>query len=104
ARRIAVLGPMRELGATASAQHAALAPAILDAGVDHLVLVGEDMAPLAAALDGAIAVECVAKVDEAVERLSRLVRPGDAVLVKASNSIGLARLVEAMAGGEPCSI
>jgi len=104
ARRIAVLGPMRELGATASAQHAALAPAILDAGVDHLVLVGEEMAPLAAALDGAIAVERVAKVDEAVERLSQLVRPGDAVLVKASNSIGLARLVEAMAGGEPCSI
>jgi len=104
ARRIAVLGPMRELGGTASAQHAALAPAILDAGVDHLVLVGEEMAPLAAALDKAIAVERVADVDEAVERLSRLVRPGDAVLVKASNSIGLARLVEAMAGGGPCSI
>ena len=104
ARRIAVLGPMRELGATASAQHAALAPAILDAGVDYLVLVGEEMAPLAAALDESIAVERVADAAEAVERLSRLVRPGDAVLVKASNSIGLARLVEAMAGGEPCSI
>ena len=104
ARRIAVLGPMRELGATASAQHAALAPAILEAMVDHLILVGEEMAPLSAALGDAIAVECVADADQAVERLSRLVRPGDAVLVKASNSIGLARLVEAMAGVEPCSI
>ena len=81
-----------------------LAPAIVDAKVDHLVLVGEEMAPLAAALGGAVAIERAADADEAVERLSRLVRPGDAVLVKASNSIGLARLVEAMAGGETCSI
>ncbi len=104
ARRIAVLGPMRELGATASAQHAALAPAIVAARVDHLVLVGEEMAPLAEVLGGAVAVERVADADEAAERLSRLVRAGDAVLVKASNSIGLARLVEAMAGAGPCSI
>ena len=37
--------------------------------------------------------------DDAAEILAALVRPGDVVLVKASNSIGLARLVEAMAGG-----
>jgi UDP-N-acetylmuramyl pentapeptide synthase len=32
-----------------------------------------------------------------------MVRPGDAVLVKASNSVGLAKLVEQVAGGQPCS-
>ncbi len=36
---------------------------------------------------------------QATELLARLLRPGDAVLVKASNSIGLAKLVERMAGG-----
>ena len=37
--------------------------------------------------------------DGAAALLDALVGPRDAVLVKASNSIGLARLVEAMAGG-----
>ena len=41
--------------------------------------------------------------DAAAALLKALVAPRDAVLVKASNSIGLARLVEAMAGAEPCS-
>jgi UDP-N-acetylmuramoyl-tripeptide--D-alanyl-D-alanine ligase len=100
ARRIAVLGPMRELGATGAEAHAALAPAVIAAKVDRLILVGDEMAPLETALDGAVAVDCVGDAGEATTRLADIVRPGDAVLVKASNSIGLARLVEAMAGGE----
>jgi UDP-N-acetylmuramoyl-tripeptide--D-alanyl-D-alanine ligase len=98
-RRIAVLGPMRELGDKADELHAGLAPAVLDAKVDRLILVGEDMRPLEQALNGAVAVDRVGNVDEAAEQLARIVRPRDAVLVKASNSIGLARLVERMAGG-----
>ena len=39
-RRIAVLGPMRELGEHSDALHAGLAPAVIDAHVDALVLVG----------------------------------------------------------------
>ena len=98
-RRIAVLGPMRELGEHEAELHAGLAPAVRDARVDHLVLVGEEMRPLEQALGGAVAVERADNVDHAIELLARLVRPGDAVLVKASNSIGLAKLVERMAGG-----
>ena len=97
-RRIAILGPMRELGEAAESLHAALAPAIADAGIEHLILVGADMEPLAAAIGPAVTVERAADADEATSRLRALVRPRDAVLVKASNSIGLARLVEAMAG------
>ena len=105
ARRIAVLGPMRELGPTGEALHAALAPAIIAAEVDHLILVGDEMRPLEQALAGAVAVDRAADADEAAALLAALVHPGDAVLVKASNSIGLARLVEAMAGGDaPCSM
>jgi UDP-N-acetylmuramoyl-tripeptide--D-alanyl-D-alanine ligase len=98
-RRIAVLGPMRELGEHAEEIHAGLAPAVLEAKVDQLILVGEDMAPLEKALNGAVPIERAGSVEEATETLARLVRAGDAVLVKASNSIGLAKLVERMAGG-----
>jgi UDP-N-acetylmuramoyl-tripeptide--D-alanyl-D-alanine ligase len=98
-RRIAVLGPMRELGEHSDELHASLAPDVRDAKVDQLILVGEEMRPLENALDGEVGMARAASVDEATELLARLVRPGDAVLVKASNSIGLAKLVERMAGG-----
>jgi UDP-N-acetylmuramoyl-tripeptide--D-alanyl-D-alanine ligase len=102
-RRIAVLGPMRELGEHSDALHAALAPAILAASVDRLILIGEEMRPLDDALDSRLAVDCVASVEEATDALMRMLQPGDAVLVKASNSVGLAKLVERVAGGLACS-
>ncbi len=102
-RRIAVLGPMRELGEHSDALHAALAPAILDAKVDELVLVGEDMRPLEDALGGRVHVIRAGSADDAAEAIARLLRPGDAVLVKASNSVGLARVVELLKEGAPCS-
>jgi UDP-N-acetylmuramoyl-tripeptide--D-alanyl-D-alanine ligase len=103
ARRIAVLGPMRELGSHSDELHAGLAPAILSAHVDRLILIGEEMRPLDEALDGSVAVERVTTVDEATDRLRSMVRPGDAVLIKASNSVGLAKLVESMAKEPACS-
>jgi UDP-N-acetylmuramoyl-tripeptide--D-alanyl-D-alanine ligase len=103
ARRIAVLGPMRELGAHTNALHAGLAPAVREARVDRLILIGPEMAPLAEALDGDPEIIRASNVDEATDALMRIVRPGDAVLVKASNSVGLAKLVERVAGGLACS-
>jgi UDP-N-acetylmuramoyl-tripeptide--D-alanyl-D-alanine ligase len=102
-RRIAVLGPMRELGEHSHALHAGLAPSVIDARVDRLILISEDMRPLDEALGGRVAIERVASVDDATDVLMRLLRPGDAVLVKASNSVGLAKLVERVAGGLACS-
>jgi len=93
-RRIAVLGPMRELGVHASRLHAALAPAVLAANVDELVLVGDDMAPLADALGGQVHITKVADAGSAADAVSGLLCPGDAVLVKASNSVGLSRVIE----------
>jgi len=98
-RRIAVLGPMRELGSHSAELHAGLAPAVRDAKVDQLVLVGVEMRPLADALGSELAISQAADVEQATRMLAGLVRHGDAVLVKASNSIGLAKLVERMAGG-----
>jgi UDP-N-acetylmuramoyl-tripeptide--D-alanyl-D-alanine ligase len=102
-RRIAVLGPMRELGSHSEALHAGLAPAILAAHVDRLVLIGDEMRPLDEALGDRVPVDHADDVDEAADALMRMIRPGDAVLVKASNSVGLAKLVERVAGGLACS-
>jgi UDP-N-acetylmuramoyl-tripeptide--D-alanyl-D-alanine ligase len=102
-RRIAVLGPMRELGEHSDALHAGLAPAVLDAHVDELILIGDEMRPLAEQVVGKVSLDLVTTVDEAVEALRAKLHPGDAVLVKASNSVGLAKLVERVAGGTACS-
>jgi UDP-N-acetylmuramoyl-tripeptide--D-alanyl-D-alanine ligase len=102
-RRIAVLGPMRELGEHSAELHAGLAPAVRNAHVDQLILIGDEMRPLAEKVIGNISLDLVSNVDEATEALRRIVRPGDAVLVKASNSVGLAKLVESMAKEPACS-
>jgi UDP-N-acetylmuramoyl-tripeptide--D-alanyl-D-alanine ligase len=102
-RRIAVLGPMKELGEHSDALHAGLVPAILGAEVDRLILIGNEMRPLAEEVVGTISLDLVMNVEEATEALMQMARPGDAILVKASNSVGLARLVERMVKGMPCS-
>jgi UDP-N-acetylmuramoyl-tripeptide--D-alanyl-D-alanine ligase len=102
-RRIAVLGPMREVGVHGKALHGGLAPAVVAAKIDRLILIGDEMLPLEQALDGAVVVDRVADAEEATELLQRLLASGDVVLVKASNSVGLAALVERVAGGQPCS-
>jgi UDP-N-acetylmuramoyl-tripeptide--D-alanyl-D-alanine ligase len=102
-RRIAVLGPMRELGLHSDALHAGLAPAIVSARVDRLILIGDELRPLELALDGDVQIERAASVEEAAEALMRMLSPGDAVLVKASNSVGLAKLVERVSEGVACS-
>ena len=97
-RRIAILGPMRELGDETVRAHAALADAVRQAHIDRLILVGPEMESLAEALGGAVPIERASDADGAAALLKAAARPGDAVLVKASNSIGLARLVERVAG------
>jgi UDP-N-acetylmuramoyl-tripeptide--D-alanyl-D-alanine ligase len=100
-RRIALLGEMRELGEGSAAYHAALAPALAEAA-DAVILVGEGMAPLVAALAAEsvarrIDVAHVADARTAQARLEDMLRPGDAVLVKGSNAIGLASVIHALA-------
>ena len=98
ARRIAILGSMRELGPSEAQEHAALAGPIAAAGVDFALLVGSEMEPLAEALEGTTEFAHVADAAAAAEEARRLIGVGDAVLVKGSNSVGLARVVDALAG------
>jgi UDP-N-acetylmuramoyl-tripeptide--D-alanyl-D-alanine ligase len=99
-RRVAVLGAMRELGASSEEFHAALAAPIEAAGVDFAILVGAEMEALAKALGPTVKMAHVADTAAATGLVRDELRPGDAILVKGSNSIGLAALVEALAGGK----
>ncbi len=103
-RRIAVLGEMRELGTHAHALHAELADPIAEAGVSRAILVGEAMAPLAAALEGRLDFVHVADAAAAKAELDSTLAPGDAVLIKGSNGVRLATIVAALAERQTCSI
>jgi UDP-N-acetylmuramoyl-tripeptide--D-alanyl-D-alanine ligase len=103
-RRIAVLGEMRELGGHSDALHAELAGPIAQAGVSRAILVGEAMAPLAAALEGRLDFVHVADAAAAKVELESTLAPGDAVLIKGSNGVRLATIVAALAERQTCSI
>jgi UDP-N-acetylmuramoyl-tripeptide--D-alanyl-D-alanine ligase len=98
-RRIAVLGAMRELGPASADFHTGLAGPVEAACVDYAILVGEEMGALAKALGQKVKMTHVESASAATEALESELRDGDAILVKGSNSIGLAALVEALTGG-----
>lgn len=95
-RRIAVLGDMKELGEASPKLHVALADTIREADVDLVVTVGELMRDLAAALPAGTLMAAVDTAAEAAEKLCAAVRPNDVVMVKGSNSMGLAKVVNAL--------
>ena len=90
-RKVAVLGEMRELGRDSARFHRELAPLLLENDVEDVFLVGSGMKPLADVLRHAEHFADVAGALDAV-RLA----PGDVVLVKGSNGVGLSRLVAAL--------
>jgi len=79
-RMVAVLGYLAELGAQERAGHEQVGQLAVELGVDLLVVVGEQAAPIAQGRDSVV----VADQDAAVELLRRELRPGDVVLVKGS--------------------
>lgn len=108
-RRIAVLGSMKELGDFAPSFHAQLSQPLGDAGVDFVVLVGEEMLALARELGKAAhkplgnlpAYAHCENPGEAIAALEEFgLAGGDAVLVKGSNSVGLGKVVAHFAARE----
>jgi UDP-N-acetylmuramoyl-tripeptide--D-alanyl-D-alanine ligase len=103
-RHLAVLGEMRELGHASDAYHAALAEPIMAARVEAVLLVGEAMAPLARALEGRVDHVHVSDAATALDQLRLLIAPGDAVLIKGSNGVGLSRVVAGLGAGWPTGV
>ena len=97
-RRIAVLGDMLELGEDSAALHAALAEPLLAAGVEAVFLTGPQSRPLLDALAGRAEVQWLPDLATLRKAILDAVRPGDVVMFKASNGIGLSRLVDELVG------
>jgi UDP-N-acetylmuramoyl-tripeptide--D-alanyl-D-alanine ligase len=96
-RRVAILGEMKELGPLAEREHAALGADVAGAGVGLLVSCGGLADAIARDAESrgvtvVLAGDAARAAGAAVER----VLPGDAVLVKASRSVGAERVVEAL--------
>jgi UDP-N-acetylmuramoyl-tripeptide--D-alanyl-D-alanine ligase len=97
-RRVAVLGDMLELGPDELRFHREIGEHAARSGVDELVAVG----PLSAAVlegyeqAGGQEARSVPEAAAAAAAVPGLVRPGDAVLVKASRGVGLEAVVDAL--------
>jgi len=96
-RRIAVIGDMLELGEKSQAMHESLAPDILHNGIDVVFTVGEMSKHLLRKLPDAKKGESFSTSSEAMNALERFLKAGDVILIKASNGIGLGKLVEELA-------
>ncbi|KMO20985.1 UDP-N-acetylmuramoylalanyl-D-glutamyl-2,6-diaminopimelate--D-alanyl-D-alanine ligase [Methylobacterium platani] len=95
-RRIAVLGDMMELGAEAPRLHRELAEAVAEHGIDLVFTAGPLMQELFEALPASRRAGARPSSAELVDPVVEALRPGDAVMVKGSNSTRMGRIVEAL--------
>jgi UDP-N-acetylmuramoyl-tripeptide--D-alanyl-D-alanine ligase len=84
-RRVAIIGEMAELGDESARYHREIASLLADLGIELVVAVGE---PARAYLDNARDGFHVRDA-EGFDRVAAALRPGDAILVKASRAVGL---------------
>ena len=94
-RRIAVLGDMKELGAASEALHRELADAVSAHGIDLVFTAGTQMVHLFEALPMAVRGAAAPSAEDLTDAVLATLRPGDAVMVKGSNSMRMVRIVEA---------
>ncbi len=83
-RRIAVLGDMLELGPEAPRLHAELAEPLIEAGIDQVFTVGQEMRRLHEALPKQQRGEHAASATEMAGIIAGQLRPGDVVTIKGS--------------------
>ena len=99
-RRIAVLGGMGELGKESERGHRSVGEVAGREKIGCVITVGEPARWIAEAAEksGVASVIRAADSDEAARILGDMAKPGDTVLVKASRSARLERIVQAMEG------
>jgi UDP-N-acetylmuramoyl-tripeptide--D-alanyl-D-alanine ligase len=104
-RRIAVLGDMKELGDNGVALHRAVGWYVVTKGVDLLITVGELGAEIAKGAQEAgmdpTAITVTGGIDtyaETADCLKGILREGDRILFKASRSMRLETMIEAVFG------
>lgn len=99
-RRIAVLGDMRELGRNSAKLHKALANPIMACNADLVMLAGSEIEPLSDELIRPFFAGHFANAQDLLKSLQRKLIPGDVVLVKASNGMNFATIVDGLLAPE----
>jgi UDP-N-acetylmuramoyl-tripeptide--D-alanyl-D-alanine ligase len=106
ARRIAVLGDMKELGVDTVALHRSVGRAAVDRGVDLLVTVGELGSEIAqGALEAGMSPDAIRitggadTYESTADYLKSILREGDHILFKASRSMKLETVAQAVTDG-----
>lgn len=94
-RQIAILGTMKELGEQSSQLHQKVGLKVQELALDYLLILKDDPEAQAIA-EGVqnIPTQCFTTHQELNEALQQLIQPGDRLLFKASNSVGLNKVVE----------
>jgi UDP-N-acetylmuramoyl-tripeptide--D-alanyl-D-alanine ligase len=94
---------MKELGAHAEPEHDALGEALAAAGVAVAIGCGGliDRTLARAAELSSVKVVRAASTEDAIKQTLGIVRPGDAVLIKGSRSVGAERVVAALTESWP---
>lgn len=97
-RRVAVVGDMKELGANSAMFHQAVGGYFAQAGVERLIAIGDLAKHMAqGAVQAGMSQEQVSyfhDLEEAKEALSREIRAGVTILVKASRSMAFEKIVD----------
>jgi UDP-N-acetylmuramoyl-tripeptide--D-alanyl-D-alanine ligase len=101
-RRIAVLGEMLELGDEAPKAHWDVGQEAGKLGVDFVIAVGQNMAKQLAlgAADAGVDAAIVADNSTATELLSKMLQPGDVVIIKGSRGGMRWQIAQALTGQE----
>lgn len=98
-KKIAVLGDMLELGVNTPFWHRQLGRTLRKApSLTRVIFVGKHIKAAEQAIPHTLPATSVANWQEAVDELQRYLEPDVAVLVKASNGVGLKNLVEKIVG------
>lgn len=102
-RRIAVLGDMKELGDNSKARHAALAQYVATADIDVVFTLGIDMVALYENLPPGRIGAHTNNLEQLKNTLLRDLHGEDVVMLKGSNAMGLAKIVDALLAMEQVS-
>lgn len=96
-RKIAVLGDMLELGDFSKKLHEGVGNAVVENKVDILITVGKEAKNIAKiAMENNVETHEYTDNNSAISKLKEILKPEDAVLVKASNSMNFKEIVSAI--------
>ncbi|WP_204103562.1 MULTISPECIES: UDP-N-acetylmuramoyl-tripeptide--D-alanyl-D-alanine ligase [Spirulina sp. CCY15215] len=94
-RHLAVLGTMKELGDKSAELHQQVGEVAQELQLDRVLILADDRQAEAIAIGSQnIPTVCLTTHDKVVAELKQTVQPGDCLLFKASNSVGLNRVIE----------